>query len=77
MILGVVHRSPGTCLRAEETPRKLQLGDRLMKGLCHCLKWGPFPPNEVVGSHSPSEREKEGIEERSEICHENSNHVLM
>ena len=33
MILGAVHRSPGICLIAEETPRKPQLGDRLMKGL--------------------------------------------
>jgi hypothetical protein len=41
MILGAVHRSPGICLTAEEIPRKPQLGDR------HCLKWGPFPPNEV------------------------------
>ena len=49
MILGAVNRSPGICLIAEETPRKPQLGDRLMKGLydSHCLKWGPFPPNEV------------------------------
>ena len=34
MILGAVHRSPGICLTAEENPRKSQLGDRLMKGLC-------------------------------------------
>ena len=34
IILGAVHRSPGICLAAEETPRKPQLGDRLMKGLC-------------------------------------------
>ena len=34
MILGAVHRSPGICLTAEENPRKPQLGDRLMKGLC-------------------------------------------
>ena len=34
MILGAVHRSPGICLTAEETPRKYQLGDRLIKGLC-------------------------------------------
>ena len=34
MILGVVHRCPGICLTAEENPRKPQLGDRLMKGLC-------------------------------------------
>ena len=34
MILRAVHRSPGICLTAEENPRKPQLGDRLMKGLC-------------------------------------------
>ena len=34
MILGAVHRSPGICLTAENNPRKPQLGDRLMKGLC-------------------------------------------
>ena len=34
MILGAVCRSPGVCLTAEENPRKHQLGDRLMKGLC-------------------------------------------
>ena len=34
MILGTVHRSPGICLTAEKNPRKPQLGDRLMKGLC-------------------------------------------
>ena len=33
MILGAVHRFPGICLTAEENPRKLQVGDRLMKGL--------------------------------------------
>jgi hypothetical protein len=34
MILGTVQRSPDICLTAEENPRKPQLGDRLMKGLC-------------------------------------------
>ena len=33
MILGVVNRSLGICLTAEENPRKPQLGDRLMKRL--------------------------------------------
>ena len=33
MILGVVQRSPGICLTDEESPRKPQLGDRLMKEL--------------------------------------------
>ena len=31
---GAVHRSPGICFTAEENPKKPQLGDRLMKGLC-------------------------------------------
>ena len=34
MILGAVYRSPGICLTAEENPKKPQLGDRMMKGLC-------------------------------------------
>ena len=34
VILGAVYRSPGICLTAEENPRKPQLGDHLMKGLC-------------------------------------------
>ena len=37
MILGAVHRSPGICFTAEENPRKPQLGDSLMKGLCDQL----------------------------------------
>ena len=49
MILGAVHRSPGICLTVEENPRKPQLGDRPMKGLCDqasphmgslSFKWG-------------------------------------
>ena len=49
MIQGAVRRSPSICVTAKENPRKPQLGDRLMKGLCDQsrLKWGPFPPNEV------------------------------
>ena len=35
MTLGAVHRSPGICLTAMENPRKPQLGDSLMKGLCN------------------------------------------
>ena len=42
-ILGALHRSPGICLTAEENPRKPQLGDRLIKGLCDRSS----PPNEV------------------------------
>ena len=50
MIPGALHRSPGICLTAEENSEKPQLGDRLMKccAISNRLKWGPFPPNEVV-----------------------------
>ena len=48
MIPGALHRSPGIYFMAEETPGKLELGDRLMKCVTnHRLKWGPFPRNEV------------------------------
>ena len=49
MILGAVHRSPGICLTTGEKPRKLQLGDSLMKGLCEqsSPQMRLFPPNEV------------------------------
>ena len=61
MILGAVHRSPGICLTAEENPRKPQLGDHLMKGICHqsFLQWGTFPPNEV-GKIAQHVRKREG-----------------
>ena len=42
-----MHRSPGISLIPEENPEKLQLGDRLKKGLCE------------QSSHSASGREKE------------------
>ena len=49
MILGAVHRSPGISLTAEENPKKPQLGDRLMKGLCDqsSPQMGSFLPNEI------------------------------
>ena len=49
MIPGAVHRSPGICLKAEENPRKPQLGDHLMKGLCDqsLPQMGSLSPNEV------------------------------
>ena len=49
MIPVAVHRSPGIYFTAEENPRKPQLGDRLMKGLCDQSppQMGPFPLNEV------------------------------
>jgi hypothetical protein len=34
MILRAVHISSGICCTAGESPRKSQIGDRLMKGLC-------------------------------------------
>ena len=48
MILGAGHRSPGICLRDEETLGKPQLGDSLMKELYEqsSPKWDPFPPHE-------------------------------
>jgi hypothetical protein len=42
---GVVGRSPGNYLIAEENRGKSQLGDRLIKAV-HRLKWCPLPPNE-------------------------------
>ena len=49
MILGVVHRSPGICLTAEENPRKPQLGRQSDEGAVRpVIIWGPFLPNEVI-----------------------------
>ena len=53
MILGAVHRSSGICLTAEENPKKPQLGDRLMKGMCNQSS----PQMGSEGSHSTSSRE--------------------
>ena len=49
MIIEAVHRSPDIYLTAEESPRKPQLGDRLMKGLCDqsSPQMGSLPPSEV------------------------------
>jgi hypothetical protein len=60
MILGAVHRSPGICLTAVEKPRKPQLGDHVMKGLCDQSS----PQMRSVGLHRTSGREKEGKQER-------------
>ena len=68
MVLGAVHRSPGICLTAEENPRKPQLGDRLMKGLCGQVIASnevPFLKIRSVGSHNTSRREKEGIKDKN------------
>jgi hypothetical protein len=66
MILGAVHRSPGICFTAEENPRKPQLGNRLMKGLCDqsLPQMGSLLQMRTVGLHSTSGREKEGNKER-------------
>ena len=65
MILGAVHRSPGIFLTAEENPRKPQLGDRLMKGLCDqsSPQMGSLSSNEVgrISQHiKKGEEMKEG-----------------
>ena len=68
MILGAVHRFPGTCLTAEENPRKPQLGDRLMKGLCDqsSPQMGSLSSN--LGLYDrPARQEKEGIKERTRV----------
>ena len=64
MILGAVHRSPSICLTAEENPRRSQLGDCLMKGLCDqplFSKWGRW---DRTGRQE--ERGKERRKERQE-----------
>ena len=53
MILGAVHRSPGICLIAEETPRKPQPGDRLMKGLCGHSSYKMRVINEIGATDIP------------------------
>ena len=64
VIQGAVYRSPGSCLTAEESPGKLQLGYRLMKGLCDqsSFQMGSFPPNEV-GRIAQHVRKGEGRKE--------------
>ena len=49
MILRVMHRFHGIYLTAEENPGKLQLGDRVMKGLCDqsLPQMGSLPPYKV------------------------------
>ena len=65
MILGTVHRSPGICITVGENPRKPQLGNCVMKGLCEqsLSQMGPFPPYEVgrISQHvRKGERRKAG-----------------
>ena len=58
MILGDVHTSSGICLTAEESPGKLQLGDRLMKAMrpVSASNGVPYLQMRSVGSHSESGR---------------------
>ena len=72
MILGAVHRSPGICLTAEENPRKPQLGDCPMKGLCNqsSPQMESFPLNEVgriVQHVKEGDGRKEGKDEEGTI----------
>ena len=62
MIPWKVHTSPGICLTAEETPRKPLLGDHLMKAVQLVIDSNgvPYFQTRSVGSHSISDREKEG-----------------
>ena len=66
IIRGPVHNSPDISLTTEENPRKPQLGDRLMKGLCD--QSSPqmeslFHQMRSVRSYSTSRREKEANKE--------------
>ena len=65
IIPGAEHRSPGICLMAEKNPRKPQLEDRLIKGLCDqsSPQMGSLSTMRSVGSHSTSGRGKEGKKE--------------
>ena len=49
MIPGAVHRSSGTCLKAEEIPGNPSVRRPSDEGAMRPvhLKWGPFPPNKV------------------------------
>ena len=56
---GAVHKFPSIYLAAEENSRKFR---RLSAEGCvtsHCLKWGPFPPNDV-SRVAQTVREEEG-----------------
>ena len=58
---GVLHRSPGICLRAVENPEKSQLGDRLMKAVRPVIASSGVSCLQMKSerSHSTSGREKE------------------
>ena len=71
MIPGVVHRSPGMCLAAEENPgkpRKTSARRPSDEGAVRPViasNGVPFLQMRSVGSHSASGREKEGNKERA------------
>ena len=60
-----MHRYPGIYLMAEETPRKPQLEECLMKAVQSVIASNgvPYLKMRSVGSHSASGREKEGKDE--------------
>ena len=58
--LGVVQRSPGIRLTAEEIPGNSQLGDSMIEGV-------PYLKMRSIGSQSTSGMEKEGKKERTGI----------
>ena len=68
MILWTVHISPSIYLAAEENPRKPQLEDRLIKGLCDqsSFQMGSLPPNEI-GRNSQHVRKGEGRKEGRKV----------
>ena len=64
MILGAVHRSPGICLTAEETPRRIPSDEGAVRPVIAANEV-PFFQMRSIGWHSTSGREKEGIKERT------------
>ena len=62
MIPGAVQIYPGICLTAEENPRKPQLGDSLMEGLCVQSS----PQNEVGRT---AQQVRKGEERKEIITH--------
>ena len=62
MMPGAVLTSPSIYLKAEENPRKPQLGDRLKKAVRPTIayNWVLHLQMRSVGSHSPPERKMEG-----------------
>ena len=67
MIPAAVHRSPGTCLTAEEIPKKpaRRPPDEEAVRPVIASNGVPFLQMRSVGLHSTSEREKEGNKERT------------